>query len=310
MSSTGFPPPAEYYDVEDGINVCMACGNPRFTLLHRVEHFGFPFEFFRCECGLIKQAPMPNEQFFEWFFNSDLFFSAKESDSEEIWGFYDYFKDENSRLKTSRRRFRILQQKLNWETPRSIMKIGPSTGTFLYVASQAGHQALGCDVSDQFVNYAKEHYQVQIDHGRFEHHGYADGQFTDLLLFNVIENVPNLDEFIAAIRRTLRVGGHFIFNHVEMRKNMIAAFQKDKYFIFRPPICYAFEDPALKMILEKHGFEIQLRFRDIRYLHAEKITTLLRWRWALKLSRMLKIERVNFPIWAYPSWITVARRVS
>lgn len=301
-------PPDEYYDSDDGTNRCPACHEPRFSLLHRIEHFGFPFEFHRCACGLIKQAPMPNEDFFEWFFNSELFFSAKKTDSDEIWGFYDYFKDESSRLKTARRRFRRLSRLLPWGKPRRIMKIGPSTGTFLYTAAQAGHDAIGCDVSDRFVQFAQDHYGVRIDHGRFERLGYADEEFDAILLFNVIENVPNIDEFLAAVARTLKPGGHFILNHVEMRRNLLARLQRDKYFLFRPPICYAFEDAALQQLLSAHGLVLRHRFLDIRYLHLEKISTLLRWRWLLRLAEHTGTARLEFPIWAYPSRISIFER--
>lgn len=301
--------PAEFYDKEHGANQCPVCLEPRFTLLHRVEHYGFPFEFHRCRCGLIKQVPLPNERFFEWFFNSDLFFSSKQARYDEIWGFYDYFHDESSRLKTSRRRYRKLSRLLGWDDPISIMKIGPSTGTFLYVAAQAGHDVLGCDVSDRFVRYALETYGVQVDHGRFERIGYEDGRFDAILLFNVIENVPDIEELLAAVQRTLRPGGHFILNHVEMKGNLIAKLQKEKYFLFRPPICYAFESPALQRLLARFGLEKRHDLLDIRYLHLEKISTLLRWRWLHGLARKSGTLRAEFPIWAYPSRISVFERV-
>lgn len=304
----GVTVPAEYYDQADGTGRCPACRDPRFTLLHRVEHFGFPFEFHRCRCGLIKQAPLPNERFFEWFFNSELFFSSKRSSQDEIWGFYDYFRDEPSRLATSRRRYRKLSRLLGWDTPRSIMKIGPSTGTFLHVAGEAGHRVLGCDVSDRFVRTARERYGVRIDHGRFERLGYADESFDAVLLFNVIENVPNLEELLAAVARTLRPGGHFILNHVEMRHNLLARLQRDKYFLFRPPICYGFEGPALGRLLGRFGFVRRHELLDVRDLHLEKVSTLLRWRWLHEAARRTGTLRTGFAVWAYPSRIGVYRR--
>ncbi|ARN73871.1 hypothetical protein BST96_06940 [Oceanicoccus sagamiensis] len=252
---------------------------------------------------------MPNQQFFEWFFNSDLFFSAKGSSSDEIWGFYDYFKDEKSRLITSARRYKKLAKLLDWGSPKSIMKIGPSTGTFLHAANQAGHTVRGCDVSNNFAQYALDNYDITIDQGRFEKMNYAPEQYDALLLLNVVENVPNLNEFFEAIQQSIKIGGHFIVNHVEMKNNMIERFQKDKYFIYRPPICYAFEGDTLDKLMAKHGFQFKTKIRDVRYLHLEKITTLLRWKWALKLSKLLGISRLHFPIWAYPSWISVYTRV-
>lgn len=302
--------PPEYYDHHDGTNRCPVCHDPDFQPLYKIEHFGFPFEFYRCRCGLIKQAPLPNEQFFEWFFNSEQFFSAKQTELDEIWGFYDYFRDESSRLKTSRRRYRKLSRLLDWQDPVSIMKIGPSTGTFLHVAAQDGHEVRGCDVSDRFVRFAAETYGVRIDHGRFERMSNDPGSFDAVLLFNVIENVPNLEEFLTAIRRALKPGGHLILNHVEMRGNLIAALQRDKYFLFRPPTCYGFENEALVQLLDRFGFHKRHRLRDVRYLHLEKISTLLRWRWLHTLARLTGTLRLEFAIWAYPSRIGVFERIT
>lgn len=301
-------PKPEFYDENDSDNICFLCGEPKYTTTHEVTHYGFPFKFQRCRCGLEKQTPMPNEKFFEWFFNSDLFYSAKESKSKKIWGFYDYFKDEPCRMATSRHRYKKLRDIFEVSRPLNIMKIGPSTGTMLSVAKEYGHNVLGCDVSSGFVQYAKEHYGVQIDHGRFERMPYEDEQFDVVMLFNVVENIPNQDEFFRAVYKKLKKNGYFIVNHVEMKGNLIAALQKEKYFIYRPPICYVYEGRVLQTILEKYGFKQVRRLRDIRYLHMEKILTLLDWPLPLRILKFLHLERVMFPIYAYPSQITVSQK--
>jgi len=136
--------------------------------------------------------------------------------------------------------------------------------------------------------------------------GYADEQFDVVLLLNVIENVPNQVEFLSAIRRTLKPNGYFILNFVDMEQNIIATLQRSHYFLYRPPVCYVYTRPVFERVLEKFGFEMVECRRDIRYMHIEKIVTLLRWRWALKVSRLLKVHRFRFPIYAYPSRIVVA----
>lgn len=154
--------PHDFYDLEDSDNVCYLCEQPSYSLLCKVTHYGFPIRFQKCQCGLVKQTPMPNERFFEWFYNSDLFFSSRKSGERETWGYYDYFSDESSRLATSKWRYKKLRHLFEIGRPLEIMKIGPSTGTFLYVAKQYGHHAVGCDVSSVFVKYAKDTYDVEI----------------------------------------------------------------------------------------------------------------------------------------------------
>jgi len=303
-------PAPEFYDAHDSDNVCFLCGAPKYKHWREITHFGFPFTFQQCHCGIIKQTPMPNKQFFEWFFNSELFFSSKSSDSDKIWGFYDYFKDEPCRLATSRYRYKKFKNIFSTGKPLEILKIGPSTGTFLYVANQHHHHAIGCDVSTQFAKYAKDNYDVHIDTGRFEEMPYQDKQFDVIMLFNVIENIPNQTEFLSKVAEKLKPGGYFILNHVNIENNIIEKIQKNKYFLYRPPICYIYSTDVFDRVLNKFGFEIVHRYRDVRYLHLEKIFTLLGWPLPLKLSKLLKLHQIPFPIYAYPSSVTISKRIT
>lgn len=300
--------PREFYDHEDSDNTCYLCNEPQYKLHYTITRYDFPFQFKTCRCGLVKQTPMPNERFFDWFYNSDVFFSAKQTRKKEIWGFYDYFTDEPSRLATSKRRYKTLSPLLETGHPLEILKIGPSTGSFLYVANQHGHHAIGCDISSRFVQYAREHYNVQIDRGRFEHLNYADAQFDVILLFNVVENVPNQAQFFESVRRTLKPGGLFILNFVDMTNNLVAKLQRERYFLYRPPICYIYTLAVMKRVLAKFGFQLIACHRDIRYLHIEKISTLLGWQWPLLAARWLGLHRANVPVYAYPSRILISRK--
>lgn len=306
--SENMTPQPEFYDHNDSTNTCYLCGHPEYRLLYNIEHFKFPFRFQQCKCGMVKQTPMPNEHFFDWFFNSEVFFSARQTGKEHIWGYYDYFSDESNRLATSEWRFKKLSH-IFQKGPLNIMKIGPATGTFLHVAQQNGHNVLGCDVSGRFAKYARETYNVQIDEGRFEKQSYRNGQFDVVMLLNVIENVPNQQEFFEAIHRTLSSEGYFVFNYVNMTGNLIAKLQKSKYFIYRPPICYTYTEPVMRKILHKFGFEIINTHRDMRTLNVEKVLSLLGWKGLLRLAKALKLNRMSFRLYAYPSQIVVAQKV-
>ncbi len=301
--------PADFYDQDDSDNACYLCGKPRYTPLYRVTHFGFPFLFQKCQCGMIKQTPMPNERFFEWFFNAEEFFEASKTSTGNIWGYQDYFSDEPSRLATSRLRFQRLQKYFAVDRPLEIMKIGPGTGTFLYVAKQHGHHAMGCDVSARFRQFAQTTYGVQVDHGRFERMDYREGQFDVVVLLNVIENVPNQVEFLSAIQRTIKPGGYFIFNFVDMHNNLVATLQKARYFLYRPPVCYAYDMDVIQKIMDKFQFQVRDTILDFRYMTLEKMFTLLGWKWAWDIARSTHVHRKPFPIYAYPSKIVIAQKV-
>ena len=95
---------------------------------------------------------------------------------------------------------------------------------------------------------------------------------------------------------------------LDMRRNWLAALQKERYFLYRPPVTYIYDLPVLERTLNQFGFEIEAVYRDVRYLHLEKITTLLGWRWAWAAARGAGVHRIRFPIYAYPSRILLTRR--
>lgn len=301
-------PSSDFYDHEDGTNRCFVCGNPRYTLKYSTGRFGFPIEFYECACSTIKQVPMPNKKFFDWFFNSDRFFRVQEVSQDEIWGYSDYFAEERARELTSKLRMRRLSRYFPEGGGLEVMKIGPSTGTFLAECVRRGHHAIGCDVSATFAAKAKEYHNLHVDVGRFEEMPYADGQFDRIMLLNVIENVPNEEEFLDAIHRTLKPGGYFIFNYVNMRSNPVAAAQKENYFLVRPPVTYMFTDRGIERILERWGFTTERTLRDVRIVNVEKVTGLFRMKSLTRLMRASRANRLILPLWAFPSYIVVARK--
>ena len=300
--------PKEYFDENDSDNRCFLCNNPKYKVTQQVDHFEFPFTFQECQCGIEKQTPMPNEKFFEWFFNSNTFFDKSTTDKKEIWGYHDYFADEPSRLATSAHRYKVLRPFLEEKKPLSILKIGPATGTMLHMCKKNGHHVLGVDVSERFANYARENYDLEIKQGRFERMDFEKHQFDVIFLFNVVENVPNQTEFFNALNKFIKPGGLFISNYVDMTNNYVAKIQKSKYFLYRPPICYSYTSSVYKRVLGKFGFEIEKVMRDKRTMSVEKILTLMRWKYLYRFSKFLHINKWMISLYAYPSKIVVARK--
>ncbi len=304
--STSVPP--DYYDHNDSVQNCFLCGAPSYQVYQKSHDFGLPLVFQQCRCGLIKQTPLPNERFFNWFFNAPVFYSAAHARNARIWGYQDYFGDERSRMATARLRYKKLSVYFPRQSGLRILKIGPATGTFLKVANDHGHHAIGCDISSEFVAFARSRYDVRIDHGRFEKMRYESEQFDIVVLFNVIENIPNQDEIWSEIQRVLKPNGIFMFNYVDMQSNIIAKLQGSRYFLFRPPVCYAFSASLIERLLGRFGFEPIVTKRDTRYMTLEKILTLLRLNYLARLFQRIGIAKLPFPIFAYPSRIVVARK--
>lgn len=305
-------PEDEYYDHNDSDNRCFLCGKPNYKKRANVSHYGFPILFKECQCGLVKQTPMPNKDFFSWFFNSSVFYSSHKTRKKNIWGYYNYFSEESSRLRTDNWRINKLRkhfEELNKDLSKiKLLQIGSGGGSFLYMCKKIGIDAKGIDISQGFAEFASKTYNVEVDVGRFEDTNYNDEEFDVIALFNVIENVPNQQEFLTAINRKMKKNGLFVLNFVDTNNNIIESIQKEKYFLYRPPVTYIFDSPVLCRVLHKFGFKQIGLFHDIRVLELEKILTLLRLNWLQKIMEIFGLSKIQFRLWAYPSRVVIAKK--
>ncbi len=302
-------PPEGCYDLGADAG-CFLCGRrDGRRVVREVGHFGIPLRFERCRCGLVQQTPIPNRRFFEWFFNSAVFTSGRRHAGGKIWGFYDYFPDEPSRRATAHLRYRRLAHRLGLDASRhDVLEVGAATGTFLHVLREHGHRVTGCEMSERFVASSRASYGLELRHGAFEEAGFPEASFDLVVLFNVIENVPGQAAFFRELHRVLRPGGTLVLNFVDMRHNLLAALQGERYFLYRPPVCFLYEGRVLEAVIDRFGFAVSHRLRDLRFLTVEKVVTLLGLRRAPAVARALGIARRPFPLYAYPSKLWLARR--
>jgi SAM-dependent methyltransferase len=288
------------------IRCCLACGRCEDRLLYRVSRFGVPLSFRKCVCGLISQDPLPTVESIDRFFNSDIFLSSVHTGQTEVWGYYDYFGEDRCRLLTAQRRYAFLK---DFVAPNDVvLQIGPGTDPLLKLFQDKGNIVIGCDASQKLAQIAATSHSVPMKEGRFEEQNFASGYFGCILLLNVIENVPNLGLFLSEISRTLRAGGYLILNFVDMHSNLLQKLQGQRYFLFRPPVCYMFPYTILSMLLAKNGFSTIRFARDVRYIDLEKVSTLLRLKWLLSMTRWTGLHKKPFPTYAYPSKLVVARK--
>ena len=260
---------------------------------------------------MVKRTPMPNLKFFEWFFNSDVFFNARRTGKKQIWGFYDYFSDEPCRMATSRHRYRRLSRHFKPGARLRMLKIGPSTGTFLKVAANTRHDAIRCDVSSRFAGYAEDQYGIRIDRPIREAGLRRCGVRRRAPLQRGRERpqparVPRGSEPRSPDR------GLFIlpFPCVDMKGNLLARLQKERCTSCSGrPSANVFDRDVMTRLLRQYGFESPSSGSVTCGTCMEKISTLLGWRWLHWITRTIRIHRIVFPVYAYPSRLVVARKI-
>ena len=270
------------------------------------DDFDNKIEFIETSDGIVHQVNPPTVKKLKEFFNSKSF--LKQPKDKHIDGYLNYIKEEPIRNKTSVYRVNKLSKIINFKENVKLLKIGCGPGSFIYHISKIlGIKAIGIELSKYFSTYGKKKYNVDI-----LNQDYLESKIQNqdvIIMFNVIENLYNLDETIDKIYKDLNPDGKFIINYVPL-KNLFFRIFKEKYFIFRPPIYHIFiNQKSIERYLYKRGFILENAFYDIRYLSIEKILTLLKLKKLNDFFKFLSLSNLSFKIWAYPSKILVLKKI-
>ena len=259
--------------------------------------------FYLCKCGVWQQLNPPSNKDIEKFFNSSNFY--KNEKKYKVEGYSDYFLEEENRKKTSRFRLLKISKYINFKNLNNVLKIGCSTGTFLFYLKQKYNcNVMGVDLSKKFCDFAKKNYDIDVINKDYMKVNYNNLDM--ILLFNVIENVPDIDNFLNKIFSDLNYGGYFIVNYVDA-DNFLLKLTKKSYFMFRPPVYYIFNKLSFEQLVYKYGFKKEFEFLDIRHFTLEKILLLLNLSWINKFFYFIT-RKINFKIYAYPSKIVIFKK--
>ena len=283
---------------------CSFCLSKNYKKEIAIQH-GQKIKFVQCDCGVWQNQNPILKNNLKKFFNSNNFLKNKKKFKVE--GYSDYFKEENNRYLTSYYRLKKLRNYININSKTKLLKIGCSTGTFLHHFSKISKHITGIDLNKKFVAYGNKKYNLNIINGDFEKYNFKK-KFDIIILFSVVENIPDLNIFFKKLKKLIKPNGHLILNYVP-NNNLIEKIQKKNYFMFRPPIYNYFSENSFFQFLKKKGFKKVNQFLDIRYSTIEKLVLLLDWKLLNKVLKFLNLNNYNIKIYYYPSKIVIFKNV-
>jgi 2-polyprenyl-3-methyl-5-hydroxy-6-metoxy-1,4-benzoquinol methylase len=168
---------------------CPICAGTSFE--HLFEKAGEPFV--RClECRLTLINPRPP-------------FSAIRAGYDAGYSAI-YTKKAAKKLRRARRRVHRLRRKFvagsRW------LDVGCSAGFVVRAAQDAGFDAHGVDIENAAITYGQETLGLnQLKVGLLHEQAYPAGHFHVLSAYDVIEHVPDLNAFVAELKRILHPDG-------------------------------------------------------------------------------------------------------
>ncbi|MCY3944693.1 MAG: class I SAM-dependent methyltransferase [Anaerolineaceae bacterium] len=155
----------------------------------------------RCqECGLVRVRSHPEQSELNALYGESYYRSR----NSRHLGYTDYVADEANIRRTARRRLRQLQRHA---VKGRLLDIGCATGFFLDEAQKAGWSVTGLDPSDFAVQYARNHFGLDVLHGTLENVNLPAQSFDLVTMWDVIEHVSDPAGCIRQVRRLLRDDG-------------------------------------------------------------------------------------------------------
>ncbi len=174
--------------------------------------FSIPLEFWRdnrypavrlvkcCGCGFYFQNPrlsqqLQNELYGISYFNEGLFSGSTAAGT--------YFNQERESIRICDFASMIQYEGIIPRGNKRLLEIGCAGGNFLVAARQVGWNVQGCEISSSAASHASNQYALDVHAGDLISAKYPTGYFEMVCMFDVLEHIPNINQFLSEIHRIL-----------------------------------------------------------------------------------------------------------
>lgn len=201
---------------------------------------------FTCQdCGTVYMFPQPTAEVVEEMYH-DAYHGASTV----------YFAKVKSKMRRSRRRIKRLTR---MASGGRFLDIGCNAGFAVEAAREFGYTGWGIDLDPVSIRYAAEHYP-ENHFQRISIEDMADldstPRFDVVYCSEVIEHVPRVNRFVAAIARVMNPGGVLYVTTPDIT-HWRRPRDVEKWDAFGPPShCIFFRPDSLKGLLARHGLEV------------------------------------------------------
>lgn len=187
------------YEFEE-IN-CAACKSNEYELLAEKDRYGLTYYTVICKnCGLVYVSPRMTEKAYAEFYNAEYrkLYVGVEAPRAKFF------------IKQTNRGKRILKfvnkhYKFNNKTI-DVLEVGCGAGGILEVFKQAGHNVVGIDLDEKYLNYGKEKFGLNLISSTIN--DLDENIKADLIIYaHVLEHILDLDKELAMIKKHLKPDG-------------------------------------------------------------------------------------------------------
>jgi SAM-dependent methyltransferase len=232
---------------------------------------------------------------------------------ESIVEFYSQLEDQeySAEAEGRRKNFKTIFNRLNRLNPaKSLLDVGAASGIFLALAKDEGYEVAGIEPSEYLADEAQKRYGLKLFNGIIEDFD-SDEKYPVISLLDIIEHLVDPDAFMAAVDRLMADNGILVIVTPDVN-SLAARLMGKRWWHYRIAHINFFNLPSLKLLLDKHGYDIVMKKKyvwnfTLFYLLTRIFPSLKSPESANKtLQKWLKKVHLKLPL--YDSWEIYARK--
>lgn len=180
---------------------CALCGGDSERVLFTIS--GFPIH--RCaSCQMRYVSPRLKSAGLISLYSDPSYFH---SDNSLVHGYVDYVADRQNIIQTFKKRLEWILKVSDRTDPGRLLDVGCAFGFAVEYALSRNWDALGIEPSSHAATAAQKTLGNRVVQGTLDHHPYLAGSFDTMLLWDVIEHVPDPLGTLRQAHALLKPGG-------------------------------------------------------------------------------------------------------
>lgn len=224
---------------------CIICNNSKHSYLYK--------GIVRCSsCGHVFANMNLTDEELQNIYRKNYFFGEEYS---------NYIADKKSIQKNFQRRIEVLQEFIDIERHNRLLEIGCAYGFFLELAKRIFKVAIGLDISEDSIRYARNVLGVDAYQSDFLNHDFSGQMFDVVCMWDTIEHIRDPHLYIEKLSFMIPKDGLLALTTGDI-DSLMARIQRDRWRMIHPPThIHYFSRRTISLLLNKYGFEpIQNRY--------------------------------------------------
>ncbi|MFH1888990.1 MAG: class I SAM-dependent methyltransferase [Candidatus Omnitrophota bacterium] len=212
--------------------------------------FKEPHKMYKCGgCGVIFLEPVPDSRTIEEFYSEEYF---RNHNIQYLKGLDDAAVESRIRLAEESVRYEIHPFKKGGK----LLEVGCASGFFLKAAERLGWEVTGIEVSEFASSFASKRLGLKVMNSRLEDAKLPKGYFDAIVMFMVLEHLPDPVRILKTAKESLKPDGIMIIKIPNYRCVESRIFGARWHQLSFPYHLYIFSPVSVRHLADNHGFKV------------------------------------------------------